>query len=205
MPCNKSFIDQASSVKMAGYWPRCGYVKQGVLVEEICHVTGDGCWSSHLDLALGQLLPPQGFLEKTSCLFLSHLSNLTVRNEFTEVSLIIIVKCNVKHLRAKWQGSEMEDHVQPIGLVFITMREWFLCNLKEVRVLVNALSVVKSFYFYMKFSRFIQITKIVKVHMTRNCFISLFERAFKMMKNGVYFIVIALLVTELFKILVYAN
>ena len=36
-------------------------------------------------------------------------------------------------------------------------------------------------------------------------FISLFERAFKVMKNGVYFIVIALLVAELFKILVYAN
>ena len=34
---------------------------------------------------------------------------------------------------------------------------------------------------------------------------SLFERAFKMMKNGVYFIVIALLVAELFKILIYAN
>ena len=102
----------------------------------------------------------------------------------------------------------MEDLVQcmqPIRLVFNRMREWFLCNLKEVRVLVNALSVVKSFYFYMKFSRFIQITKIVKVHMTRNFFISLFERAFKMMKNGVYFIVITLLVTELFKILVYAN
>ena len=41
----------------------------------------------------------------------------------------------------------MEDHVQPIGLVFITMREWFLCNLKEVRVLVNALSEVKKFLF----------------------------------------------------------
>ena len=36
-------------------------------------------------------------------------------------------------------------------------------------------------------------------------FIILFERAFKMMKNGVYFIVIALLVAELFKILIYAN
>ena len=36
-------------------------------------------------------------------------------------------------------------------------------------------------------------------------FISLFERAFKMMKNGVYFIVIALLVAKLFKILIYAN
>ena len=39
--------------------------------------------------------------------------------------------------------------------------------------------------------------------MTRH--FSLFERAFKMMKNGVYFIVIALLVAELFKILVYEN
>ena len=36
-------------------------------------------------------------------------------------------------------------------------------------------------------------------------FISLFERAFKGMKNGVYFFVIALLVVELFKILVYVN
>ena len=41
----------------------------------------------------------------------------------------------------------MEDRVQPIGLVFITMREWFPYNLKEVRVLVNASSVVKSSYF----------------------------------------------------------
>ena len=36
-------------------------------------------------------------------------------------------------------------------------------------------------------------------------FISLFERPFKVMKNGVYFIVIALLVVELFEILIYAN
>ena len=36
-------------------------------------------------------------------------------------------------------------------------------------------------------------------------FIILFERAFKMMKNGVYFILIALLVAELLKILIYAN
>ena len=43
-----------------------------------------------------------------------------------------------------------------------------------------------------------------KVPMNRN-FIILFERAFKMMKNDVYFIVIALLVAELFKILIYAN
>ena len=40
--------------------------------------------------------------------------------------------------------------------------------------------------------------------MKRN-FIILFESAFKMMKNGVYFIVIALLVAELFKISIYAN
>ena len=43
------------------------------------------------------------------------------------MSLGIIVKCNVNR-----QGSEMEDHVQPIGLVFTTMREWFPCHLKEV-------------------------------------------------------------------------
>ena len=37
-------------------------------------------------------------------------------------------------------------------------------------------------------------------------FIGLFERAFKMMKNGVYyFVVIAPLVAELFKIFSYAN
>ena len=36
-------------------------------------------------------------------------------------------------------------------------------------------------------------------------FIILFETAFKMMKNGVYFIVIALSVAELFKIWIYAN
>ena len=67
------------------------------------------------------------FLEKASCLFLSHSSNLAVRNEFTEllfstcarycwnychfifsrscfrpeVSLSIIVRCEVNHLRAK--------------------------------------------------------------------------------------------------------
>ena len=36
-------------------------------------------------------------------------------------------------------------------------------------------------------------------------FIILFERAFKMMKNGLYFIVIALLVADLFQVLIYAN
>ena len=38
-----------------------------------------------------------------------------------------------------------------------------------------------------------------------NLFISLFERDFKMMKQGVCFIVIALLVVDLLKIFVYAN
>ena len=73
------------------------------------------------------------------------------------MSLKIIVKCNVNR-----QGSEMEDHVQPITLVFITMRERFPYQIKEVRVLMNALSVVKSFYFYTKISSLIQITKPVK-------------------------------------------
>ena len=45
----------------------------------------------------------------------------------------------------------------------------------------------------------------LKVSMKRNFFIILFERAFKMMKNSVYFIVIALLVAELFNILIFAN
>ena len=41
--------------------------------------------------------------------------------------------------------------------------------------------------------------------MKRNFFISLLERAFKIMKNDVYLIVIALLVAEVCKILIYAN
>ena len=52
---------------------------------------------------------------------------------------------------------------------------------------------------------FNQMLCLFKVYMTQFFFISLFERAFKMMKNGLYFIVIALLVAELFKILIYAN
>ena len=35
--------------------------------------------------------------------------------------------------------------------------------------------------------------------------LSLFERPFKIMKNGVYFIVVTLFVAELFKIMIYAN
>ena len=45
----------------------------------------------------------------------------------------------------------------------------------------------------------------LKVHMTRNFFIDLLGRTFKVMKNGVYFIVIAFLVAELFKVFIYAN
>ena len=44
----------------------------------------------------------------------------------------------------------------------------------------------------------------LEVRRERNFFL-LFERAFKMMKNGVYVIVIALLVADLFKIFIYAN
>ena len=46
-----------------------------------------------------------------------------------------------------------------------------------------------------------------KLHMrmTHKIFISLFEKALKLMKSGVCFIVIALVVAELFKILIYAN
>ena len=45
----------------------------------------------------------------------------------------------------------------------------------------------------------------MKVYMTQIFFISLFERAFKVTKNGIYFFVIALLVAELFKVLIYTN
>ena len=46
----------------------------------------------------------------------------------------------------------------------------------------------------------------VKMHMARIFLLLLFiKRALKMMKNGFYFIVIALLVAELFKILIYVN
>ena len=49
------------------------------------------------------------------------------------------------------------------------------------------------------------IISSVKVPMKQTFFIIVFERAFKMMKNGVYFILIVLLVADLFKILIYAN
>ena len=49
------------------------------------------------------------------------------------------------------------------------------------------------------------IKLMVKVYDYTKFFISLFEKAFKIMKNGIYFIVIALLVAEFCKILIYAN
>ena len=45
----------------------------------------------------------------------------------------------------------------------------------------------------------------VKFFHPNSGFLFLFERAFQVMKNGVYFIVIALFIAELFKILIYAN
>ena len=56
-PCNKSFIDQVCSVKMAGYWPRsvlCEFMDRD---EVEVHKHGKKrTWpiSSHLDLTLGQ-------------------------------------------------------------------------------------------------------------------------------------------------------
>ena len=50
------------------------------------------------------------------------------------------------------------------------------------------------------------LTGTTKVYMTRSLeFIRLLEKAFKMMKNGAYLILIALFVAKLFKILVYGN
>ena len=43
------------------------------------------------------------------------------------------------------------------------------------------------------------------VKLSQSGLIIVFEKAFKMMKNGVYFNVIAILAAELFKILIYAN
>ena len=45
----------------------------------------------------------------------------------------------------------------------------------------------------------------IKVYMTQIFFIALFQRALKMMKSDIYFIVTVLLVAELFKILIYTN
>ena len=45
----------------------------------------------------------------------------------------------------------------------------------------------------------------IKVYMTQIFFISIFKRSFKMTKNGIYFLVIELLIAELFKILIDAN
>ena len=121
------------------------------------------------------------FLGKTLCLFLPHLSNLAVRNEFTELLCSTCSRCcwNYCHfifsrscfrpevslsIIVEWQGSEMEDHVQLIGLVLNTMRVndftviWGGTRANEC----IECSENWSCYFYMKFSRLIQITKPVK-------------------------------------------
>ena len=52
-------------------------------------------------------------------------------NRQLEVTLLL---CKSWHQSLKWQGSEMEDHVQPIGLGFITIREcFFYCYLRGMR------------------------------------------------------------------------
>ena len=83
------------------------------------------------------------FLEKTSCLFFPHLSNLAVTIEFTEILFSTCSRYCWNHCHfiffllmfstgseshdycdVNRQGSEMENHVKPkIGLVYITMRE----------------------------------------------------------------------------------
>ena len=47
--------------------------------------------------------------------------------------------------------------------------------------------------------------KLCKISYQAKLFVIVFERAFKMMKNDIYFIVTALLVAEFFKNLIYAN
>ena len=60
---------------------------------------------------------------------------------------------------------------------------------------------------YTKMIHLENLADVFRVYMTRFFFfiINLLGRAFKVMKNGVYFIIIAFLVAELFKILIYAN
>ena len=56
------------------------------------------------------------------------------------------------------------------------------------------------------FHMYLEEVKILSLKVYGMSFLlSLFERAFKMMKNGVYFIVVTLFVAELFKIMIYAN
>ena len=51
-----------------------------------------------------------------------------------------------------------------------------------------------------------QFLALLEVFMTQNCQLAYSkELNFKMIKNGVYVVVIALLVAKLFKILIYAN
>ena len=49
------------------------------------------------------------------------------------------------------------------------------------------------------------VRKCVQIFLISIFFISLFKSTFKVIKNGIYLIVIALVVAELCKILIYAN
>ena len=55
-PCNKSFIDQACSVKMAGYWPRSffAFLWTSTSSRSIKTQKRTRPLSSHFDLTLGQ-------------------------------------------------------------------------------------------------------------------------------------------------------
>ena len=76
--------------------------------------------------------------------------------------------------------------------------------MNNVIVIVIVLAIITSIILI--FVVVVVLTGTTKVYMTRNLeFIRLLERAFKMMKNGVYLILIALFVAKLFKILVYGN
>ena len=74
-----------------------------------------------------------------------------------------------------------------------SLMDWTLLSLGSV---AHVLFCGYGIDFTSNLSLFLNKTRRVIVYETK-VFISLFERAFKMMKNGVYFIVIALLVAEL--------
>ena len=64
-------------------------------------------------------------------------------------------------------------------------------------------SYTSHYYYYCCFYYYCCHHSLLSAHEVK--FLILFGRAFKVMKNGVYVIVIALLVAELFNVLIYAN
>ena len=134
----------------------------------------------------------------------------------------------LRDLHTRWHSSYFSSTKRS------SYKNWFRRILskvaeKEERLfLQNHLKVPHKFLFFLKIPNFLKIhwfpknPKKIQLFVPRlrlrskwlHClktllheilFVSLFERAFKMMKNGVYFTVIALLVAVLFKILIYAN